>query len=135
MKWCKPLLASVALAGVLFAAQAQADESQELAVMANFIDVMNGYLEIIEQTHDLASEPDKAAILQMQKLKELYEERGEKARVVDVLRQVLEESNHPAVRNAATQLLSDTLKEIGRSDQAAEILLQGIRENVAAANR
>ena len=135
MKWCKPLLASVALAGALFAAQAQADESQELAVMANFIDVMNGYLEIIEQTHDLASEPDKAAILQMQKLKELYEERGEKARVVDVLRQVLEESNHPAVRNAATQLLSDTLKEIGRSDQAAEILLQGIRENVAAANR
>ena len=46
---------------------------------------------------------------------------------------MLENSRNPAIRNAAYILLGDTLKETGRSDEAIELLRQGLAENVKAA--
>ena len=38
-------------------------------------------------------------------------------------------------RRTGPLLLGDTLKETGRSDEALEVLQQGLRENVKAASR
>ena len=97
----------------LFAAPAVfAQEQEDLQLMQTFLAIMTDYFEIIESTHDVSSDPEKAAIMQMQKIQEVYEQRGEKARSVDVLKQVLEDSDNPTIRNAAYMLLGDTLRKM-----------------------
>jgi len=105
----------------------------ELSRMQTFLGIMTDYMAIIETTHEISAAPEKAAILQMQKMKEIYEERGEKARVVEELRRVLDNSSNQAIRNAAYVLMSDTLKETGRSAEAIELLREGLAENLKAA--
>ena len=52
---------------------------------------------------------------------------------MDVLKEVLDESRNPTIRNAAYMLLGDTLKETGRADEALEYLRRGLDENIEAA--
>ena len=112
---------------------ARAQTPEDLQLMQTFLNIMTDYFEIIESTYDISSDPEKAAILQMQKIQEVYEERGEKARSADVLRDVLEQSDNATIRNAAYMLLGDTLKETGRADEALQLLRQGLNENIEAA--
>ncbi len=123
------------IAAMLFIAAppAKAQTQDDLALMQTFLNIMTDYFDIIESTHAIASDPEKAAIMQMQKIQEVYEERGEKARSADVLREVLDESNNATIRNAAYMLLGDTLKETGRADEALEYLRRGLDENIKAA--
>lgn len=122
-------------AAMLFVAApgAHAQEKADLELMQTFLSIMTDYFTIIEATHNIASDPEKAAIMQMQKIQEVYEQRGEKARSTDVLNKVLEDSNNTTIRNAAYMLLGDTLKDAGRSDEALELLRRGLNENIKAA--
>ena len=112
---------------------AQAQQQHDLELMQTFLNIMTDYFELIESTHDISSNPEKAAIMQMQKIQEVYEARGEKARSADVLKQVLEDSNNTTIRNAAYLMLGDTLKDAGRADEALQLLRQGLEENIRAA--
>ena len=122
-----------AVALLAAAPHARAQSQDELDLMQTFLSIMTDYFEIIESTYSIASDPEKAAIMQMQKIQEVYEERGEKARSADVLKEVLEDSNNVTIRNAAYMLLGDTLKETGRADEAIEFLQRGLQENIDAA--
>lgn len=115
------------------APQVRAQSPDDLALMQTFLEIMTDYFEIIESTHEIASDSEKSAILQMTKIQEVYEERGEKARSTVVLKEVLAKSNNQAIRNAAYMLLGDTLKETGRADEALEMLKKGLDENIKAA--
>lgn len=110
-----------------------AQSMDDLAKMQTFLSIMQDYFGIIESTYEVGSNSEKSAIMQMQKIQEVYEERGEKAKSVAVLREVLEQSQNQTIRNAAYMLLSDTLKETGRSDEAIELLRKGLGENINAA--
>lgn len=112
---------------------AQAQDQGDLELMQTFLSIMTDYFGIIESTYDVSSNPEKAAIMQMQKIQEVYEQRGEKARSTEVLKQVLNDSDNVTIRNAAYMLLGDTLKETGRADEAIELLRQGLDENIKAA--
>ena len=129
----KITISIVATLCIVAAPGAHAQEAEDLQLMQTFLAIMTDYFEIIEATHDVASDPEKAAIMQMQKIQEVYEQRGEKARSVEVLRQVLADSDNTSIRNAAYILLGDTLKETGRADEALELLRQGLNENIKAA--
>lgn len=122
-------------AAMLFVAApaANAQDLDDLELMQTFLSIMTDYFEIIESTYDISSNPEKAAIMQMQKIQEVYEQRGEKARSTDVLKQVLEDSSNTTIRNAAYMLLGDTLKDTGRADEAIQLLRQGLTENIEAA--
>ena len=134
MRTFRKITISITAAMLLVAAPgAHAQDQKNLELMQTFLSIMSDYFEIIESTHDIASNPEKAAIMQMQKIQEVYEQRGEKARSTDVLKQVLADSDNTAIRNAAYMLLGDTLKETGRADEAIELLRQGLTENIAAA--
>ena len=98
--------------------------------MEQFLGIMESYFGIIDSTHEISSDAEKSAIFQMQKIQEVYEERGEKARAIDVFRQVLKDSNNPTIRNAAYMMLGDALKETGRADEAVQLLSEGLRENI-----
>ena len=135
MRSFKTLTITVAAAVLLFGGPAAHAQSQsDLERMQTFLSIMTNYFQVIESTYAIASDPEKAAILQMSKIQEVYEQRGEKARATDVLREVLEDSNNPTIRNAAYMLLGDNLKESGRSDEALEMLRRGLDENIRAAD-
>ncbi len=127
------IIGATATALLAVAPAANAQRPEDLQLMQTFLNIMTDYFEIIQATHDIASNPEKAAIMQMQKIQEVYEERGEKARSVDVLQGVLEDSSNPTIRNAAFMMLGDTLKETGRADEALEFLRRGLDENIRAA--
>lgn len=111
---------------------ARAQSQDELALLQTFLSIMSDYYGIIESTYEIASDPEKAAILQMSKIQEVYEERGQKVRSTEVLKKVLEDSRNPTIRNAAYMLMGDTLKEAGRGDEALEFLQRGLAENIEA---
>ena len=111
-----------------------AQSQDDLALMQTFLNIMTDYLDIIDATHGIVSDSERAAIMQMQKIQEAYEERGEKARVAEVLRDVLKNSRNPAIRNAAYIKLGDILKETGRTDEAIALLREGLNENINASN-
>ena len=134
MRTFRRITISITAAMLLVAAPgAHAQDQENLELMQTFLAIMTDYMEIIESTHDIASDPEKAAIMQMQKIQEVYEQRGEKARSTDVLKQVLEDSDNITIRNAAYMLLGDTLKDTGRADEALIYLQQGLEENIKAA--
>ena len=114
---------------------ANAQSADDLRTMQTFLDIMDSYFGIIESTYEISSDVEKSAIFQLQKIQEVYEERGEKARSIDVFRDVLTKTDNPTIRNAVYMLISDTLKESGRTDEAIQILQQGLNENIAAAAR
>ena len=135
MRTVRTALVSIAATLLLATAPAANAQSQDdLALMQTFLTIMTDYLQIIDSTHGIVSDSEKAAILQMQKIQEAYEERGEKARVADVLRGVLETSRNEAVRAAAYVMLGDILKETGRTDEAVQVLREGLNESIAASN-
>ncbi len=127
------IIGATATALLAVAPAANAQRPEDLQLMQTFLNIMTDYFEIIQSTHDIASNPEKAAIMQMQKIQEVYEERGEKARSVEVLQGVLEDSSNPTIRNAAFMMLGDTLKETGRADEALQFLRRGLDENIKAA--
>lgn len=134
MRTFRKITISITVAMLFVAAPgAQAQEREDLELMQTFLSIMTDYFQIIESTHGIASDPEKAAIMQMQKIQEVYEQRGEKARSTDILKQVLEDSDNATIRNAAYMLLGDTLKETGRADEALQLLRQGLEENIKAA--
>ena len=127
-------LAIVAAALLGVTPQARAQDMAQIQLMQTFLDLMTQYYAIIESTHDIAADSEKAAIMQMQKIQEVYEDRGDKAKSVDVLKRVLEDSNNQAIRNAAYLMIGDTLKESGRASEALEYLQRGLDENIKAAD-
>ena len=105
----------------------------ELGQMQLFLDLVDKFYGVLETTHGLSADPEKAAILQMHKIQEAYEQRGEKARAIEVFREVLDTSSNPTIRNAAYLMLGDALKETGRTNEAVELLRDGLKENLANA--
>ncbi len=124
----------VATLAIAFAPTAKAQNLDEIQLMQTFLDIVTQYYAVIEATYDISSDSEKAAILQMQKIQEVYEQRGDKAQSVEVLREVLENTDNQTIRNAAYVILGDTLKESGRASEAIEILRRGLEENIKAAD-
>jgi len=116
-----------------FAPPANAQSADDLRTMQTFLDIMDSYFGIIESSYAISSDAEKSAIFQLQKIQEVYEDRGEKARSIDVFQDVLKRTKNPTIRNAIYMLMSDTLKETGRTDEAIRLLQQGLNENIAAA--
>lgn len=102
----------------------------ELETMQQFMGVMQGYYQIIEDVHSVASDPEKSAIQQLQKIEEIYKQRGDRAEAIDVLRDVVNTTKSPVVRNAASMMLADALNETGRASEAVEVLQKALQINL-----
>ncbi|TQV73776.1 hypothetical protein FLL45_12975 [Aliikangiella marina] len=105
----------------------------EVQKMSAFLGLMDQFYGIVGSMNDVSNDPTKAAIMQMFKIQEIYEQRGEKAKAAEVFRAVIKEAKDPALRNAATIMLGDLLKETGQADEAIRTLRSGLLENVKRA--
>lgn len=125
------LLAVLAVAPAHHAAHAQSP--QELETIGSFLDLMNKYFDLMSAMHEAASDPERAAILQLHKIQEVFEDSGNKADVEPVLRKVMTESNNATIRAAASLMLGELLKETGRTRDAVEVLSQGLEDSLRRA--
>lgn len=111
---------------------AHAQSAKELKAFESFLAIMDGYLGIIESTHAINADAEKAAIMQLQKVKEVREDQGDPAAAIALYEKVLREAKNPAVRNAVYMMLGDLLKDQGRYDDAAATFKSALDENLAA---
>ena len=130
MSTIKTSLVCLLLAFAVAAPVSHAQTAKELETMEAFLTIMDGYFNVIESTYNIASNEEKAAIIQMSKIQEVYEELGQKAKAAEVFRDVLDKSTNPTIRNAAYMMLADNLKETGRAADALSLLREGLDETI-----
>jgi tetratricopeptide (TPR) repeat protein len=98
--------------------------------MVQKVELMNTFLGLVVTVHDISSDPDKAAILQIQQLEDLYKARGDTQGYVQALNQVLDNAKSPAVRNVAYLKLHEIYKNNGNIDKAIATVKEGLKENI-----
>ena len=111
---------------------ALANEKQ-LAMQSKFVGLMQNFLQVIETTHGIYSDSEKAAIFQLHKIQETYKKKGEPQKAIEVFQHTLKTSQNNAIRNATYTMLADTLKDAGNFDEAVKVLRSGLDENIASA--
>jgi tetratricopeptide (TPR) repeat protein len=122
------LLVSVFLCGVAFATRsAVADEPHP----ARFLGVVQCYLTVLERMGQFSADPRAALLLAQNSMKEIYEQKGQKAEAVSELRKILDGLDDPAVRTAVRFAIADIYKETGQKDRALEELRLVVAENKA----
>ncbi len=109
-----------------------ADESEDLERMTRFIELIQNYYATIQSVHEIASNPEKAAILQMQKIEDIYKDRGDRAEAIKILQEVMEKTKSPAIRNAASIMLGDALNETGQASEAVRVLRDALERNLGS---
>lgn len=107
-----------------------AAEAEDLNRMREFMSIMEGYYAIIDGVHAVSSDKEKSAILQLQKIEEIYKKRGDRAEAISVLRDVVKRTSNETVRNAAAVMLADALNETGQASEAVEVLRAALERNL-----
>ena len=124
------LLMAFAVLSLAWGGAAMAAEAEDIVRMQQFLGVMEGYYSIINGVHEVARDPEKSAILQLQKIEEIYKSRGDRAESIAILREVVERTTSAAIRNAASVMLADALNETGRASEAIEVLRSALDRNL-----
>ena len=108
----------------------RADSSDEMEYYQSILEIMESYYRIIESTHSISSDSEKAAILQIHRIQKYYKEMDDYKNAIDFLQEMLEKTKNPAIRNAVYLMLGDNLEETGRPQEAINLLKQGLVENL-----
>ena len=108
----------------------RADSSDEMEYYQSILEIMESYSRIIESTHSISSDSEKAAILQIHRIQKYYKEMHDYKNAIDFLQEMLEKTKNPAIRNAVYLMLGDNLEETGRPQEAINLLKQGLDENL-----
>ena len=108
----------------------RADSSDEMEYYQSILEIMESYYRIIESTHSISSDSEKAAILQIHRIQKYYKEMDDYKNAINFLQEILEKTKNPAIRNAVYLMLGDNLEETGKPQEAIELLKQGLDENL-----
>jgi len=135
MHLIKSTIAIVALSLLPYSSPVYAESNipPEIEKMHAFLGLMQEFYGIVNSMNQVSADPTQAAIMQMFKIQEIYEQKGKKAEAAEIFRQVLKDSNNPTLRNAATFMLGDVLKDSGQKDEAIAVLKKGLNENLKRA--
>lgn len=118
-------IASMMLIATVFASPAHAEEEG-----AEFLQKMQGYLEVSERFVALVNGRENAIFFAVEGIVEIHEERGELAKSVPILKNILEKyPENQTVRNIIRFKLRDVFVETGRADLALAELEAVIEEN------
>jgi len=127
------MVITISMASLAETVSAKDNIPPEVQKMHAFLGLMQQFYGIVDSMDHVSNDPTKAAIMQMFKIQEIYEQRGEKAKAAEVFSKVLKDTKSPALRNAASIMLGDLLKDTGQHDAAIKVLSQGLNENVKRA--
>ena len=132
-RWTTSVVSLVVSSMLLISTPAKAQTAEQLETIRGFVQLMQDYYALIKSVHAISDNAEASAILQMFKIEEIYEERGQKAAAAEVFQDVLARSKNPTIRNAAIMMLGENLKETDRADEALKVLRDGLFENINSA--
>lgn len=98
---------------------------------ARLLGAVQAYLQVLERMGQFSADPRAALMLAQNSIKEVYEQKGQKAEAVPELRKILDGLDDPAVRTAVRFAIADIYKETGQRDKALEELRLVVTENKA----
>ncbi|MEL6477500.1 MAG: hypothetical protein AAFR17_09240 [Pseudomonadota bacterium] len=122
------LIATLMATSSTFAMPAAAEDQDE--EHAAHLELFEGYLEISEKYLDLAKRKDAAVFFAIEGIAEIYENRGQAAEAIPILKAALEtHAEDQAIRNVIRFKLRDLYRETEQSDLALAELQSVIDEN------
>ncbi len=125
-------MALALVACAVWSTSAAAQSAKELAMFDSLLSIADNYIALVVSTHDVNADDGKAAALQLQKMKEIYEDRGDVEGSEQFFRSVLAKASDRTVRNMTYMLLVDILKDAGRYDDAEALMREAIDESLQA---
>lgn len=125
--------ALLALVMLLTSYPGRAQQQPDFDQMSSMLTLMQNFYGLMASVHDMAADPQKAALLQMHEIEEIYKKRGEIDKVIPVYREVLASTKDPTIRAMAYMKLADVLKKTGRGNQSIEVLREALKESLARA--
>lgn len=95
-----------------------------------FIEVLNGYMDVSEKFIGMASEQESAVFFAIEGIVEIYEEQGKPDKAAKHLQSILKKyPDNKTIRNIVRFKLRDVYKEKGETDLALQQLEAIIAEN------
>ena len=126
---CGALFASCLLGPVSGEAQNIADIDR----LTGMLSLMQNFYQVMEQVHGMALSPQKAALLQMHEIEEIYKKRGEHRKIIPVYREVLARTEDPVIRTLAFIKLAEALKQTGQQEESIAVLREALNESLERA--
>ncbi len=114
---------------LLLALSAPIANAQSPDEQAQFVQLMNQYLDLSEQVVSIASRPEATIFMAVEGIFEVYEQRKDAPGAIKHLERILADSSNQTVRNIVRLKLRDIYKETGQADKALEQLDLVIQEN------
>ena len=99
-----------------------ASAKEDFNAMAEMVNLMDSFFGLMDSIYSMNADNEKAVLLQMHALEEIYKQQGKHKDAVSMYRRVLDTSDNPTVRNIANHRMADVLKEAGDLDAAIEVL-------------
>ena len=93
-----------------------------------FLEIVQGYYNLVESTHNLHANPESAMILHLFTIQEIYEERGEAQRAIEFLEETLKRTGNPTIRSVIYSMLAELHEETGDPQKRLELLQTGLDE-------
>jgi len=123
--------AVIALVLVLFlgtSAVVKADDDVE--GMVKVVNLMDSFFGLMDSIYEMNSNNEKAALLQMHAIEDIYKDQGKPKEAVAVYKKVLKKSSNATIRNIAYSRMADVLKEAGDMDGAIDVLNDALEETL-----
>ena len=105
--------------------QAEEDDFEEEVA---FLEIVQGYYNLVESTRNLHANPESATILHLFTIQEIYEERGEAQRAIEFLEETLKRTGNPTIRSVIYGMLAELHEETGDPQKRLELLQTGLDE-------
>ncbi len=98
--------------------------------MAKMVNLMDSFFGLMDSIYEMNSNNEKAALLQMHAIEDIYKDQGKPKEAVAVYRKVLKKSSNSTIRNIAYSRMADVLKESGDLDGAINVLNDALEETL-----
>ena len=118
------------LVGTSTAARAQED----FEAMANMVNLMDSFFGLMDSVYDMNSNNERAALLQMHAIEEIYKEQGQHKQAVAIYEKILKTSKNSTIRNIAYHRMADVMKESGDKAGAIRVLNEALDETLKKTN-
>lgn len=103
---------------------------EDFEMMTEMVELMDGFMDLMDSVYKMNANSEKAVLLQMHALEEIYKQQGKPGDAIKMYRRVLDSSANPTVRNMAYQRMADVMKESGDLDAAVEVLNTAMTETL-----
>ena len=102
----------------------------DFEAMARMVNLMDSFFGLMDSVYEMNADDEKAVLLQMHAIEEIYKKQGKHKEAVTMYRRVLDNSKNPTVRNMAYHRMADVLKESGDLETSIEVLNAALTETL-----